>query len=756
MRLSLLVLFGVLLVAWLAGALARRLGYPPILGELLAGMVFGPAGLGLFEDNEALRVLAEVGVYMLMLYIGMEVNPKALRQTSMGGLLAAIGGFVVPFFAGYAVTIFWGGTTFAALFLGLAMGVTSLATKSRILVDLDLVGTRIASVLLVAALLSDTAALVVFAAIIGMAGEGGLQVADLVWVLFKAVAFFGVAIWLGSRVLPLLGAFVRRLDFHERTANFTLVLMIGLVFAEMAELAGLHAILGAFIGGIFLREGVLTRRLSHEVVTVVHDLSLGFLAPIFFVMAGFHVSFEVVFAEPLMLATVIVVATAAKILGTALFYLPSGHGLKEGLTIGAGMNGRGAVEIIVAEIGLRLGIIDATVFSILVLMAFTTTLTVPVFLAAGVRWLRRDGELAAVEGGRVKTLIFGANVMGLAMAEALDDQPNTIFVDRNEIACAAARRAGYEAVAGDLFHPEVLSLAHAEEARQFLAIVPNAHLGALAVHHVRDEFRVPRCYTLQAYEATTPVGGRHQTAIEWLAVSDAEAAHVAVQTGGAVGGHEVLLTHEALSFSEADGHWQFGVARIPLVVERQGERTPVVEGMEFLPGDRVHCLPLRAREARPGPAQAPDEWIILDLPDVTTTTDWVKALEPTLRPALGDRVHEVLAEAIAEPYIHIAPGVAIPHTMPADPDQLILVAVRTARGLQCPGTSQPAFAQFALVAGANRRGDHLRLLARIARLVQAHSFMDTWLNARDDAGLRRVATSEGEHLRRLRDPGPAD
>ena len=146
--------------------------------------------------------------------------------------------------------------------------------------------------------------------------------------------------------------------FTGRTFNATLILLIALLFAEFAELAGLP-ILGAFMAGLFLREGtVLEPKLSHQLNDLVHDVSIGFLAHIFFVTAGFHVSLDVFQSDLLfLLIAVTVVATLGKIIGTAIFYIPSGYGWREGVTVGAGMNGGELLKIIIAQIGLELGII---------------------------------------------------------------------------------------------------------------------------------------------------------------------------------------------------------------------------------------------------------------------------------------------------------------------------------------------------------------------------------------------------------------
>ena len=137
MHLDIVNLLLVLMAAWGAGKLAARVGYPAVLGELLAGILLGPPLLGLIHASPALSVLAEVGVLLMMLYIGMEIDPRELKKASWGGLLAALGGFITPFVLCFGLVMWATGSLVAAFFVGIAAGVTSLATKSRILVDLD-------------------------------------------------------------------------------------------------------------------------------------------------------------------------------------------------------------------------------------------------------------------------------------------------------------------------------------------------------------------------------------------------------------------------------------------------------------------------------------------------------------------------------------------------------------------------------------------------------------------------------------------
>ena len=501
MELSILNLFLVLLAAWAGGQVATRFGYPSVLGEILAGIVVGPPLLGLIHGSEALGVLAEVGILLMMLYIGMEIDPRELGKASRGGVLAALGGFIVPFFLGYWVVVAFGGSPMAGVFVGMAMGVTSLATKSRILVDLKILDTRISHVMMAGALVADTLSLIIFAGIISFATAGTLNVLGIGVIALKVVLFFVAAWFLGLRVFPPLYRWLKRKGLNGRTFNATLILLITLAFAELAHLAGLHGILGAFIAGLFLREAIVEKKLSHELTGLVKDVSLGFLAPIFFVTAGFEVSFGVFQSDTALLLSIIVLAVVGKIVGTALFYLPSGHGWREGVTIGAGMNGRGAVEIVIAGIGLQAGIISQEIFSILVFMAILTTATVPVFLKWGVNWLKNRNELVRSSSDKENILIIGAGPVARLLATELGSSRPVTLIDRNYSNIRKALEQGLNAVHGDALEDATLHKAGIEKTGTVIGLTPNAGVNVLAIKRAQEEHFIPELYAMLSKES---------------------------------------------------------------------------------------------------------------------------------------------------------------------------------------------------------------------------------------------------------------
>ncbi|MFC4871949.1 cation:proton antiporter [Negadavirga shengliensis] len=492
-HINILNLLAILVAAWIGGSISRRLNYPSILGELIVGIILGPGLLGLLGESWTVRVLAEVGIILLMVYIGMEIDFKDLKRASWPGFMAAIGGFIVPFVMGYAAIIYFGGTPMSALFVAIAVGVTSLVTKSRILVDLKLLNTRIAYVLMAGALISDTLALVIFAGILSFVDVGSIDLIGLLLVAGKAVIFFAVTILLGLYALPKLGAYLSRAKFQSSTLYFTIILIVAFGYAELAELAGMHQILGAFMAGLFIKESLFQRNIFKEVQKTFYDVSIGFMAPIFFVTAGFSVTVEVFTTDLPLLLVVILFAVVGKILGTTLFYLPSGYGWREGLAVGSGMNGRGAVEIVIAGIGLEMGIIDQNIFSILVFMAIFTTTTVPFLLKWTTEWLRRRGELAQVNQ-RHGYLLVGVNPVSLLLARHLQEKSPVNMIDSNKDLADHAIEAGFKCVHGNALKEEVLVEANAANKFIFIALTNNSEINMLAAQMARENFLIPNIY----------------------------------------------------------------------------------------------------------------------------------------------------------------------------------------------------------------------------------------------------------------------
>ncbi len=382
----------ILLVAWVMGNLFQRLKMPRLLGELLAGLILGPPLLGWVEPREGMQVLADLGIFFLMFYSGMEMDPHELLEHFWVAVAVAVGGFLLPFVLGYGVARLFGATVFQSLFIAMGLSVTALAVQARVLQDMEIHRSKVGHIIIGAAIVDDILALVAFSVLTGLARTGQIDPVSIFILLAEVGAFFGGTILIGHFILP---KFTRKLK-DEEAKGFTFALLAAFVMGFLAEIVGLHLIIGAFLAGQFVRKEVVEPQLYRRLHDRFFNIIYGFLGPIFFVSLSFHVNLALPAADWGFLAAVVAVAVAGKVAGCGLPAVLMGRGWREAAVIGLGMNGRGAVELIVAKAVLLLsysliqaGTITAPLltksqFTILILMAFVTTLMAPISLRAAV------------------------------------------------------------------------------------------------------------------------------------------------------------------------------------------------------------------------------------------------------------------------------------------------------------------------------------------------------------------------------------
>jgi Kef-type K+ transport system membrane component KefB len=382
----------ILLVAWVLGDLFQRLRLPRLLGELVAGLILGPPVLGWVQPREALTVLADLGIFFLMFYSGMEMDPHELLEHFWVSLAVAVGGFILPFALGCGVALLFGATTFQAMFMAMGLSVTALAVQARVLQDMEIHHSKVGHIIIGAAIVDDILALVAFSILTGLAKTGQVDVIQILVLGLEVTAFFGGTILLGHFVLPKI---TRRLQDRE-AKGFTFALLAALIMGFLAEAVGLHLIIGAFLAGQFVRKEVVEPELYRRLHDRFFNIIYGFLGPIFFVSLSFYVNLNLPRQDWAFLAAVVGVAVLGKVGGCGLPVLLMRRDWREALVVGLGMNGRGAVELIVAKSVLLLSLpllaqgvireplLTDSQFTILILMAFITTMIAPVSLRAAV------------------------------------------------------------------------------------------------------------------------------------------------------------------------------------------------------------------------------------------------------------------------------------------------------------------------------------------------------------------------------------
>ena len=376
-----------MVVVWTAAVILGRFGLPRIIGELMMGVLLGPAVLGWIEPNEIIDVLAELGIFFLILHTGVETKPNEFFGALRSSLGIAVVGALVPFSVAVGTAYAFGLGTVAAVFVGLAMTATAVVTTLDILRDLGLEASRMARVIVASSLLDDLLTLVLFSVVIGLLEHGSVDLLLLLWIAVKAVLFLGLTIGAGQWLYPLLSH-----PFRTREGKgFTFVLVLGLGFGLFAEAIGLHLIVGAYLAGLFFREEVTSPELLEKVTDRLHAIAYSFLGPIFFISIGFHVTLDVLTGPGLgFLLTLVAAVAIGQVLSAGGMALRAHFGRTEALTVGVGMCGRAGLEFVLSSLGLTLGAIDEETFSVLIFTAFLLSLMTPVALKGCATLLKRD------------------------------------------------------------------------------------------------------------------------------------------------------------------------------------------------------------------------------------------------------------------------------------------------------------------------------------------------------------------------------
>lgn len=368
----LVVLFIVFVAAKIAGEVFQRLHQPAVIGELLVGILIGPYALGFVQESAALEIVATLGVVVLMFYVGLETRRSEILKVGRVGLAVGGLGIVLPLLAGYGFGMAIGSQWSEALFIGVALVATSVGITARVLSDRGLISTRLARIVIAAAVVDDVLGLLVLSVASGVV-QGSLNVGRITLIGIEAVAFVGVIIivlpWLVVKSEDLLDR------LHIAHAPFCVAVASMMLFAAVAEAIGLAAIVGAFFAGMGFADGPDRWELRTKIEPLYE-----WLVPFFFVLMGTRVDVKL-FADPAVLIPgllLVIIAVATKVVGCGL--ASASEGPRSALAIGVGMVPRGEVGLIVAAMGLTLGIVTAPVYAMIILVVTLSTLTVPPLL----------------------------------------------------------------------------------------------------------------------------------------------------------------------------------------------------------------------------------------------------------------------------------------------------------------------------------------------------------------------------------------
>jgi Kef-type K+ transport system membrane component KefB len=417
--LALLIQFAILLLAARTLAeVAQHYGQPAVVGEILAGIILGPSLLsGIFPavghwvvprtplQGHLLELVALFGAMFLLLITGLETDLALIRRHARVAMGASIGGIVVPFATGYLLGQWLpdylladpGQRLVFSLFVATAMSISAIPVIAKVLMDMNLMRRDIGQAIIAAGMTDDAIGWMLLSIVLGLAARGEVQPESVLWSVGKVIGFMAVSLTLGARLVRWA---LERVQDRGTSPTRMLTLVVALTFAwgAITQALDLEAVFGAFVMGLLLGQ---LPRLPGSVREDLERMAMGVFAPVFFAVAGLKVDVMALLHPRLIGLALLVIAVAClgKVVGgSAGARWVGGAGHWVALSFGAGMNARGAMEIIIATIGLSIGILSRDMFSIIVLMAITTSLMAPPAL----RWTLKRVQPGREESQRLK------------------------------------------------------------------------------------------------------------------------------------------------------------------------------------------------------------------------------------------------------------------------------------------------------------------------------------------------------------------
>ncbi|MCP3414713.1 cation:proton antiporter [Bradyrhizobium brasilense] len=427
------------------GELMQRIGQPSVIGELLGGLLLGPSLLGWLwpsahgvifpssgEQKALIDGIAQFGILLLLLLTGMDTDLKLVRKVGRAAITISVAGIAVPFVCGFALGEFLPDALLpypearliASLFLGTALSISSVKIVAVVVREMNFMRRNVGQIIVASAIIDDTLGWIIIAVIFSLASRGSLDILSVAQALFGTLAFLAVSFTIGRRLVFRLIRWAND-NLVSSAAVITVILLLMSGMAMITHLIGVHTVLGAFIAGVLVGESpILTRQIDERLRGLISSLFM----PVFFGLAGLSADLTVL-KDPSVLgltAALVLIASIGKFGGAFVGGALGGLTRQESYALASGMNARGSTEVIIATIGLSMGVLSQTMFSMIVTMAILTTMAMPPMLRSALARLPlgRD-EKERLEREEYEQRGFVANLERLLLA--VDESSNATF-----------------------------------------------------------------------------------------------------------------------------------------------------------------------------------------------------------------------------------------------------------------------------------------------------------------------------------------
>ena len=417
----LLLLVIIIAAAKAAGALSVKFGQPAVFGEILIGLILGPTVIDLLQhwpfapNHDALRQtvkdFSEIGVVLLMFVAGLETNLDEMKRVGHVAFWVAVGGVLLPMLGGMATGRYFGYDWRESIFIGTVLTATSVSISAQTLMELRQIKSKEGSTILGAAVIDDVLGIIVLSFVIAFSAIGatgsplpeylsdslfaGSKIAEIILIIILMSVFFFVSIWFGRKYFDRLLEWVRKAPASQALIAFAV--SMAFVYAILAQYLGqVAAITGSYIAGVLFSRS----RYKREIDAGIHPLAYSILVPVFFISIGLEANGRALLGDSskvTLLAIILIVAIAGKVLGCGLLARMCRFNPLESLRVGIGMISRGEVGLIVAGVGLTSGVIDQQIFSLMVIMVLVTTMITPLLLRSVFPRVEEESDVEVYE-----------------------------------------------------------------------------------------------------------------------------------------------------------------------------------------------------------------------------------------------------------------------------------------------------------------------------------------------------------------------
>ncbi|MFZ2157416.1 MAG: cation:proton antiporter [Bradyrhizobium sp.] len=439
------------------GEIMQRIGQPSVIGELLAGLLLGPSLFGWLwpaaqsaifppapEQKALLEGIAQMGVLLLLLLTGMETDLKLVRKVGRAAIAISIAGIVVPFVCGFALGQFLPESLLphpearlvASLFMGTALSISSVKIVAVVVREMNFMRRDVGQIIVATAVIDDTIGWIIIAVIFSLASRGSLDIIAVAQAVIGTMVFLAISFTIGRRLVFQLIRWAND-NLVSSAAVITVILLLMSGMALITHLIGVHTVLGAFVAGVLVGESpILTRQIDERLRGLISSLFM----PVFFGLAGLSADLTVLKDPNLLLLTaaLILIASIGKFGGAFVGGALGGLSRNESFALASGMNARGSTEVIIATIGLSIGVLSQNLFSMIVTMAILTTMAMPPMLRAALARLPLGkDEKTRLEREEAEQRGFLAKLERLLLA--VDESANAKFASHIAGLLAGAR-----------------------------------------------------------------------------------------------------------------------------------------------------------------------------------------------------------------------------------------------------------------------------------------------------------------------------